>query len=69
MSWCSCGLLIASGVGDGFVITPEGKILWMRRRSDTFSCTDCGRTYGLMELAAVSGQPILANPPEEAATS
>jgi hypothetical protein len=55
MGRCSCGADILSNLGQGFIITSERRIVWMRRRSDTYSCPDCGRMFDLDELIAVVG--------------
>ena len=57
MGRCSCGADILSNVGQGFIITPEHRVVWMRRRRDTYTCQDCGRMYELSELMAVIGSP------------
>jgi hypothetical protein len=70
MGRCSCGADILSNVGQGFIITPEHRSVWMRRRSDTYSCPDCGRMYEMNELMAVvrAAHPDL-EAAEEAANS
>ena len=69
MGTCSCGAVILTKVGQDFIITPERRIVWMRRRSDTYSCLDCGRMYDFAELMAVVAPSIAATEPAGEAVS
>ena len=48
--WCSCGQILLSEVGDGFVVMPDQKRVWLRRKSDAVRCESCARKYQLAEL-------------------
>jgi hypothetical protein len=52
--WCSCGQLILSEIGDGFVVTPDRRQVWMRRRTDAFKCDGCGHRYDFFDLQQIS---------------
>jgi hypothetical protein len=63
--WCTCGQLLLSQIGDGFVVTMDERRVWMRRKTDAFKCGACARRYELGDLAefapAIPDTP-LSNP-------
>lgn len=63
MVLCSCGTPVVSGVGEGFVVTPENERRWMRRRSDFFTCAGCSRRWIFAELARELAEPSPSGAP------
>ena len=51
---CLCGELIINEIGEGFVVTVDDEQRWMRRRSDSFVCQGCRRTYVLNTLRTMA---------------
>lgn len=70
MTRCSCGASLFSEVGAGFIISPEEKLLWMRRRSDSLVCSGCGQRYLLTALVQlVDAAEVREEPPSEKFTA
>lgn len=55
---CICGQPVAARLGDGYVITLEERMRWMRRRSDILLCPACGRTWRLPEIERRTAEAV-----------
>lgn len=63
---CVCGHHIANEVREDSVLTANDRRKWMRRRSDTLECPQCGRIYVLWQLIELAGAQESSSMPDTA---